>query len=124
VGVIFNHKPITQEEGVMTLLNSSEFIYCQTCANAWELTDTREMYYFRSSSLPLGSYTSPALIVAAAEEMTFCPECDVDKLTDGYRKPAPGIQESPFYDGDSRLIGADVDKGGAQAGDADVVHTP
>jgi hypothetical protein len=108
----------------MTLDNSTEFIYCQTCANAWELTDTREMYYFRSATLALGSYTSPALIVAAAEEMTFCPECDVDQLADAYRKPAPGIQESPFYDQDSRMIGADVDKGGANEGDADVVHTP
>lgn len=108
----------------MTLENSSEFIYCQTCANAWELTDTREMYYFQSASLPLGSYTSPALIVAAAEEMTFCPECDVDQLTDAYAKPAPGIQESPFYDGDSRMVGADVDAGAGVPGDADVVHGP
>ncbi len=108
----------------MTLENSSEFIYCQTCANAWELTDDREMYYFQSASLALGSYTSPALIVAAAEEMTFCPECDVDQLSDAYRKPHPGIQESPFYDQDSRMIGADVDKGGAVAGDSDVQHTP
>lgn len=108
----------------MTLENSSQFIYCQTCANAWELTDDREMYYFASSSFAIGSYTSPALIVAAAEEMTFCPECDVDQLADAYRKPAPGIQESPFYSDDSRLIGADVDKGGDVPGDADVVHTP
>jgi hypothetical protein len=106
----------------MTLNNSSEFIYCQTCANAWELTDTREMYYFQSASLALGSYTSPALIVAAAEEMIFCPECDVDQLADAYRKPHRGIQESPFYDKDSRMIGADVDKGGSIDGDADVVH--
>jgi hypothetical protein len=106
----------------MTLANSSEFIYCQTCANAWELTDTREMYYFQSSSLALGSYTSPALIVAAAEEMTFCPECDVDQLADPYTKPAKGIQESPFYDGDSRMVGADVDSPTPGAGDADVVH--
>lgn len=108
----------------MTLANSSTFIYCQTCANAWELTDTREMYYFRSASLDVGSYTSPALIVAASEEMTFCPECDVDELAVSYRKPAPGIQESLFFSGDSRLIGADIDKGGADKGDADVVHTP
>lgn len=106
----------------MTLENSSEFIYCQTCANAWELTDTREMYYFRSATLALGSYTSPALIVAAAEEMTFCPECDVDQLTDAYAKPATGIQESPFYDRDSRMIGADTDTPHPGAGDADVVH--
>ena len=108
----------------MTLANSTSFIYCQTCANAWELTDTREMFYFRSNSLALGSYTSPSLIVAAAEEMTFCPECDVDQLTVSYRKPVPGIQESLFFSGDSRLIGADVDKGGADRGDADVVHQP
>lgn len=106
----------------MPLANSSQFIYCQTCANAWELTDTREMYYFRSASLALASYTSPALIVAAAEEMTFCPECDVDQLTDAYAKPAEGIQESPFYSGDSRMIGADVDSPNPGAGDADVVH--
>ena len=108
----------------MTLANSSEFIYCQTCANQCELVDTREMFYFQSASFALGSYTSPALIVAAAEEMIFCPQCDVDQLTDAYRKPFPGIQESPFYDGDSRMIGADVDKGGDVEGDADVVHQP
>ena len=108
----------------MPLANSSEFIYCQTCANHWELVDTREMFYFQSASFPLGSYTSPARIVALAETMEFCPQCDVDQLTDAYRKPFPGIQESPFYDGDSRMIGADTDAGGADAGDADVVHQP
>ncbi len=108
----------------MPLANSSEFIYCQTCANAWELGDTREMFYFQSTSFALGSYTSPALIVGAAEEMDFCPQCDVGVLTDAYRKPHRGIQESPFYDGDSRMIGADVDAGGDNEGDADVVHQP
>lgn len=108
----------------MPLANSSEFIYCQTCANQWELTDARGMFYFRSATLALGSYSSPADIVALGEEMDFCPQCDVDQLTDGYRKPVPGIQESPFFRGDSRMIGADVDKGGAVTGDADVVHKP
>ena len=108
----------------MTLNNSSEFIYCQTCANQWELGDTREMFYFQSASFALGSYTSPALIVAAAEEMIFCPQCDVDQLTDAYRKPHPGIQESPFYDKDSRMIGADVAAGGDNEGDADGVLPP
>jgi hypothetical protein len=82
------------------------------------------MFYFQSASFALGSYTSPALIVAAAELMDFCPQCDVGVLTDAYRKPHRGIQESPFYDGDSRMIGADVDAGGDNEGDADVVHQP
>lgn len=108
----------------MALANSSTQIYCQTCACAWDLIDVTEQFYFRSASFVIGTYTSPALIVAAGEEMTFCPQCDVQELAEAYRKPVKGIQESPFYRRDSRVIGADVDKGGAVAGDADVVHGP
>lgn len=109
----------------MTLDNSTTEIYCQTCANAWPLIDAGEQFYFRSTTtFAIGDYTSPSRIVAAAEEMTFCPKCDVEELARAYVKPAPGIQESPFYEGDSRMIGADVDKGGADAGDADAVHGP
>ena len=109
----------------MTLNNSTTQIYCQTCANAWDLIDVTEQYYFQSeTTFAIGDYTSPARIVAAGEEMTFCPKCDVDELARAYLKPAPGIQESPFYEGDSRMIGANVDKGGADTGDADVVHGP
>lgn len=106
----------------MALANSSTEIFCQTCANAWPLTDEGTGYYFASATKEIGSYTSPKLIVDDTEEMTFCPKCDVDPLAAVYRKPAPGIQESPFYEGDSRMKGADVDKGGAVDGDADVVH--
>lgn len=108
----------------MTLADTATHIYCQTCATDWEKTDTREMHYFRSVTKAIGSMTSPSLISAAGEEMTFCPACDVDELTVAYKKPKAGIQESPFYDGDSRMIGADVDAGGDDRGDADVVHQP
>ena len=108
----------------MTLANSSTQIYCQTCACAWDLIDATDQFYFRSASLAIGSYSSPADIVALGEQMTFCPQCDVEELAIAYRKPAEGIQESPFYRRDSRLIGANVDKGGAVRGNADVVHGP
>lgn len=107
----------------MSLANSSTHIFCQTCANGWPLTDEGTGYYFRSTTtFDVGDYTSPAEIVAAAEEMLYCPKCDVGRLTDAYHKPTPGIQESPFFERDSRMIGADVDKSGADEGDADVVH--
>ena len=106
----------------MPLANSSTEIYCQTCANSWDLTDDNARHYFRSVTKAIGSMTSPKAIVDAGEEMTFCPECDVEELAVAYRKPTPGIQESPFYRGDSRQIGADVDAGGTDPGDADVVH--
>ena len=106
----------------MALANSSTQIYCQTCATGWLLIDTVEQHYFRSVTKAIGSMTSPKLINDAAEEMTFCPACDVDELAIPYRKPIPGIQESPFFHGDSRMVGADIDAGGDDPGDADVVH--
>lgn len=106
----------------MALANSSTEIFCQTCATGHLLTDTAERHYFQSVSFAVGSMTSPALIVAAAEEMTYCPNCDVGELTNPYSKPSEGIQESPFYQGDSRMIGANVDAGDDDPGDADVVH--
>ncbi len=109
----------------MSLANSSTEIFCQTCANGWPLTDEGTGYYFRSeTTFSVGDYASPFAIVAVVEEMTYCPKCDVGQMTDAYRKPAPGIQESPFYEGDSRMVGADVDKGGVDEGEADVVHGP
>ena len=108
----------------MALANSSTEIYCQTCACAWLLVDAVDQFYFRSATLAIGSYSSPADIVALGEEMTFCPMCDVDRLAQSYRKPVKGIQESPFYRGDSRVIEANVDKGGAVKGNADVTHGP
>ncbi|KKN37828.1 hypothetical protein LCGC14_0759720, partial [marine sediment metagenome] len=106
----------------MALANSSTEIFCQTCATGHLLTDTVERHYFQSATKAVGSMTSPAAIADAAEEMTYCPNCDVGELANPYVKPSPGIQESPFYSGDSRMIGADVDKGEDDPGDVDVVH--
>lgn len=113
----------------MPLARSATSIYCQTCASAWPLTDAQSQYYFASSGVlnaAIGSYTSPKEIADAdpAETMTFCPKCDVDPLAESYRKPAPGIQESPFYERDSRMIGSDPDgtDGDVPEDDADVVH--
>ena len=107
----------------MTLDPTATLIYCQTCANSWEKTDSNTGYYFRSPiSVRIGDYGSPALINGLGEEITFCPRCDVDTLAESYRKPVDGIQESPFYKRDSRLKDADVDRGGRITGTADVVH--
>jgi hypothetical protein len=108
----------------MTLDNSADSIYCQTCASAWPLTDSNGQHYFESASFAIGSYASPAQIVAAAEEMTFCPKCDVRQLEPTPIPNAPpGVKgRDPFYERDDKMIGADVDKGQDDPGGADVVH--
>lgn len=110
----------------MPLLNSPTTIYCQTCANGWPLDDAATAYYFRSASFIVGSYTSPLAIVAAAEEMTFCPKCDVEELEpQPIPNAPPGVRGlDQFHDRDNKMIGADVDAGEGVEGDADVTHKP
>lgn len=121
----------------MTLPNSATLIYCQTCANAWPLTDSDGRYYFRGalagSTLlghDIGDYTSPAAILAAdpAAEITFCPRCDVEQLEPTPIPNAPpGVKgRDPFYERDDPMIGSQVDPGDpgdATPGDADSAVT-
>lgn len=75
----------------MSLPESSSLIYCQNCGSQWDKSSTFHSYWFRSASLSIGSYSSPADIVAAAEDMTFCPHC-----------PDKGLQEVSDAAGDLR----------------------
>lgn len=108
----------------MTLANSTDFIYCQTCANAWPRTDAAGQFYFRSATQEIGDYASPASIVAAAEEMTFCPRCDVERLQPQPIPDAPpGVDgRDQFWERDDTMIAANVDAGQKDPGDADSVH--
>lgn len=110
----------------MTLAPSADFIYCQTCANAWRRDDDNGAYYFRASGTAggIGDYISPATIDAAGEEMTFCPRCDVEQLEPTPIPNAPpGVKgRDPFYERDDRMIGADTDSGFTDDGSADVTH--
>lgn len=110
----------------MALANSPTTIYCQTCANGWPLDDEGTAHYFRSASFAVGSYTSPSRIATEGEEMTFCPRCDVEELLpEPIPNAPPGVRGiDQFHDGDNKMIDADVDKGKASEGDADVVHEP
>lgn len=118
----------------MTLENSADFIYCQTCGNAWDLTDADGRYYFRSDGTAggIGDYISPADIVAAGERMTFCPRCDTEQLEPTPIADAPtGVKgRDPFYERDDKMIGSDPDATGGsenvpdiEAGDADSAVT-
>lgn len=116
----------------MTLPDTPTQIYCQTCSTAWDKADANTGYYFRSPSFPIGSYTSPSVISTAGEEMTFCPACDVPPLSEPYKQPGPGIQESPFYRGQSRMEGEreedvttrDAELSSAEGDEPDTTHQP
>lgn len=115
----------------MTLPATATTLYCQTCGTSYLKSDGHTAHYFRSASLAIGSYTSPKAINDLGESITFCPACDTGQLEDGYKVPTPGIKESPFFVGDSRMKGEteqDVDARRAELDQAkdtpDVTHTP
>lgn len=94
---------------------SATHIVCKNCGTRWEVGDTRQMRYFRSASF--SSYGSPAAIVAAAEEMIYCPSDVTGRLEKGSialdsGQAAEDIRENP--DG--------LDSEHAGSGGADVVH--
>lgn len=110
----------------MTLENTADLIYCQTCANAWEQSDDNGQYYFRSDGAAgdIGDYISPKDIADAGERMTFCPKCDVEQLEPTPIPDAPpGVKgRDPFYEDDDKMIGSRTDAGFTDDGSADVTH--
>jgi hypothetical protein len=99
----------------MTNFDSATQIICSNCGTPWERSDTRKMHYFRSASFT--SYGSPATIVAAGEDMTYCPADTSGHLAKGSEalnsgKTAEDIRTDP--DG--------LDSERASTGGADVVH--
>ncbi len=96
----------------MTLPDSPDLIYCQTCAVPWQKTDTRTMYHF-APVLGDDHNTSPAQIVAADVPMTFCPSCNVDVLAEA---------SEALTSGDHKVDPLHLDHERASKGDADVVH--
>ena len=99
----------------MTDFDSATQIICSSCGTVWERSDTRQMRYFRSASFT--SYGSPAAIVAAAEDMTYCPADSsghLAKATEalGGGKTAEDIRTDP--DG--------LDKEHAPTGGPEVMH--
>lgn len=68
----------------------------------------------------IGAYTSPSLISAAGNIMTFCPACHTGQLQ-GRRTKYAGIRHSRFYLGDDVAKGDERD---GPRGRADVVNKP
>lgn len=99
----------------MTDFDSVEHIICSSCGTKWLRTDTTVMRYFRSASIT--EYGSPAAIVAAAEDMTYCPS-DVTGHLEGGSKALDGGQVAE----DIRTNPDGLDGERASSGDADVVH--
>lgn len=91
-------------------------ITCITCGKQWEKSDTREMRYFRSTTT-FTSYGSPATIVAAGEDMTYCPSC-----TSGHLAKASEALGGGKAALDLRINPDGLDSERAPTGGADVVH--
>ena len=99
----------------MTNFDSATEIICSTCGTVWQRSDATVRRYFKSASIPLNG--SPALIVAAAEDMTFCPACNV-----GVLERASIALESGQFALDARTDPDGLDGERAGSGGADVVY--
>lgn len=99
----------------MTDFDSATQIICSSCGTVWERSDTRQMRYFRSASFT--SYGSPASIVAAGEDMTYCPSD-----TSGHLAKASEALGGGKTAEDIRIDPDGLDKERASTGGADVVH--
>jgi len=95
---------------------SATHIICTSCGTRWERTDKRQMRYFRSTTT-FSSNGSPFDIVAAAEEMIYCPADVTGRLEKGSIALDSGQAAE-----DLRTDPNGLDKERASSGGADVVH--
>jgi hypothetical protein len=58
---------------------------CQKCGAQWETLSTPAMLRFRPKIDPSG-LTSPAQILAAAQEITECPKCPIPALDEAMKR--------------------------------------
>ena len=92
-------------------------ITCTTCGAQWETTDTSPDYWYESDgSISIGDYSTPALISAAGDDMTFCGKCNVRGL-----KPVTEAMGGGETQLDER---GQKERETASKGKADVAHGP
>jgi hypothetical protein len=53
---------------------------CTNCGASWDTESTPPMAFFNSKNPSPSALRSPAEILAADEEITFCPKCPMPRL--------------------------------------------
>ncbi len=59
---------------------------CAKCGAQWDTASTPPMAFFNSSSPDPRNAVSPADLLAAGEDIIFCPKCPMPRLDDAMKR--------------------------------------
>jgi hypothetical protein len=62
-------------------------LQCKNCGALWDTASTAPMAFFNSPRPSFVALKSPAEILAAGEEITFCPKCPMPRLDEAMKVP-------------------------------------